>query len=295
MARQLAQEEERLGFQEARPIRISREGPAEVNRATEREELQKWAIKSLRRVPQNLNAIEQVGDYQEVSPSHADVEAPIVRFYEGAFEWEHMNYFLFPYHWARRATWRARREANAVDYCYRAFLRAGAARVIVPVTPGYEERVAWFLDRSNPAVSELDRILKPPPNTQPASNDAFRDLWIELLTEHRPDMARGSGTLDVKSGFTEVNINAQANPDTQWRAKEDRDLGREIFLDGQRYEISSVKDESTFELDRPYEGKSNVKATYAAGTAPFGPPWTVNIPTSLVVLSENVTKIEDLG
>lgn len=102
LVRQLAQEEQASSFQDQLLVAASPEGPAEINRRIEREELQKWAIKSLRLVPQNFNAIENVGERQEISPFHAEAEAPIVRFYENAFEWEHVNYFLYPYHWARR-------------------------------------------------------------------------------------------------------------------------------------------------------------------------------------------------
>ena len=103
------------------------------------------------------------------------------------------------------------------------FLEAGAARVIVPVTPGFEDKVAWFLDPSNAAVNELERILTPPPTAPPSTtSDAFRDLWIELLAERKPDVARGSGTLSVESG----NVKVQINLDSQWRVSAQRDLGR---------------------------------------------------------------------
>lgn len=268
------------------------EKPAAENRRIERTELQKWAIKTMRLVPQNFNAIEQVGDLQEISPIYADAQAPIVRFYEDAFEWEHMNYFLYPYHWARRASWRMRTTTDAVDPQYQAFLEAGAARVIVPVTPGYEDKVAWFLDKSNAAASELERILTPPPTTPPSgTTDAFRDLWIELLTYHKPDLARGSGTLAVKKASQDVKINADSN----WRVSPDRDIDRELYIAGNRYEVAAVIDGLNLRLDRPYEGSTDNKAAYAAGSTPFGPPWTVNVPTSLIVLADNVDALKALA
>lgn len=267
------------------------DGPAAENRRVERTELQKWAIKSMRLVPQNFNAVEQVGDLQEISPVYADAQAPIVRFYEDAFEWEHMNYFLYPYHWARRATWRMRNAVDVVDRQYRAFLEAGAARLIVPATPGYEDKVAWFLDPSNAEKDELTRILNAPPTAPPSStNNTFKDLWIELLTEQKPDLARGSGTLKLKKGSSEVKINA----DSQWSVSDPRDLGREIYLTGNRYEVAAVSNKSTFNLDRGYEGESDESATYVAGSAPFGPPWTVNVPTSLLLLADNKSALSTL-
>src|SRR5690606_5675254 len=138
-------------------------------------------------------------------------QAPIVRFYEDAFEWKQMVYFLYPYPWARRASWRLRTEASAVDPQLQSFLEAGAARVIVPVTPGYESKVLAYLDPENNA-DELTRILTPPPDVAPSSNDnPFRDVWIELLQDRKADVARGSGTLAVQNGSVDVAINADSH------------------------------------------------------------------------------------
>src|SRR5262249_40290051 len=115
LERKAAPDEEEQAYQRSLLSPLIADKPAVENRQVERTELQKWAIKSMRLVPQNFNAVEQVGDLQEVSPVYADAQAPIVRFYEDAFEWKHMNYFLYPYHWARRASWRMRNAVNVVD------------------------------------------------------------------------------------------------------------------------------------------------------------------------------------
>jgi hypothetical protein len=286
LERKLAQEEaEEEGKQiTAAPFLVERS--ATENRRIERGELQKWAIKSLRLVPQNFNAVEEIGELEEMSPLHAEAQAPIVRFYEDAFEWEHMNYFLYPYHWARRASWRLRTEASAVDPQFQAFLEAGAARVIVPVTPGYEDKVLYYLKST---ADELKRILTPPPNTPPSSsNDPFRDIWIELLQERKADVARGSGTLAVQKGSIDVTI----NNDSDWSATEDTDTGRELYIAGELYTITKVVNGDSLQIDRSYEGETDPAARYAAGSTAFGPPWTVNVPTTLLVLAENRPALE---
>lgn len=290
LSRQLTQDQQAAAIEDQLLATVSSEGPSAINRRIERGELQKWAIKSLRLVPQNLNAIETVGESQEISPFHAEAEAPIVRFYENAFEWEHMNYFLYPYHWARRATWPMRNGIERVDPDFQAFLQAGAARVIVPVTPGYEDKVMSFLD-PEVETDELGRILGPPRQAPPQPGQGvFRDLWVELLTEHKPDMARGSGTLTLIKASDTVAINDDGN----WLAS-DRDKGREIVVDGDVYSVAEVTGERSIRLDRPYEGESNEAAIYAAGSVPFGPAWTVNVPTTLVVLADNLTALRTLG
>jgi hypothetical protein len=289
LERKVAQDEQEQAYERNLLTPVMPDGPAAENRRIERTELQKWAIKSMRLVSQNFNAVEQVGNLQEINPVYADAQAPIVRFYEDAFEWELMNYFLYPYHWARRASWRMRNAVDVVDPQYQAFLEAGAARVIVPVTPGYEDKVAWFLDPSNAAKNELDRILTPPPTTAPSTpSPAFKDLWVELLTDQKPDLARGSGTLKVKKGSSAVKINS----DSQWSVNDPRDLGREIYIGGNRHEVAAVTNKSTFDLDRNYQGDTDENAIYVAGSTPFGPPWTVNVPTSLIVLAENVPSLK---
>lgn len=290
LSRQLAQEQQAAAFENQLLATISSEGPSGINRRIEREELQKWAIKSLRLVPQNLNAIETVAESQEISPFHAEAEAPIVRFYESAFEWEHMNYFLYPYHWARRATWRMRNAVARVDPDFQAFLQAGAARLIVPVTPGYEDKVMSFLD-PEVETDELGRILGAARQAPPqAGASQFRELWVELLTEHKPDMARGSGTLKLTKASDLVTI----NDDGDWLAS-DRDKGREIVVDGEVYVVADVTDPRAVRLDRPYAGESNEAAIYAAGSVPFGPAWTVNVPTTLVVLADNLPALRAIG
>jgi hypothetical protein len=195
-----------------------------------------------------------------------------------------MSYFLYPYHWARRESWPMRLAAQAVDAQFKAFLEAGAARVIVPVTPGYEAKVLSVLSPKNQA-DELTRILAKAPDTAPADDEPFRDLWVELLTERNADAARGSGTLSVETGSDIAAISA----DSAWDADRNHDGGRELFIEGERYLVAEVVNERMLRLDRPYEGATDPAAIYATGSTPYGPPWTVNVPTTLVVLADNVT------
>jgi hypothetical protein len=267
---------------------VDNERPAAENRRIERGELQKWAIKSMRTVPQNFNAIEKVGDLQEVGPVPADAQAPIVRFFEDAFEWEHMTYFLYPYHWGRRASWPLHTNAKSTDPQFQAFLEAGAARLIVPVTPGFEAKVVAYLDDAGVA-DELTRLLTPPPSSPPSPGGLFDDVWIELLVDRKNDVARGSGTLALQQNSASVAINA----DSKWQADSD-DLGRELYLHGDIYTIAEVVSPTQITLDRKYEHEDEPDAIYATGSTPYGPPWTVNVPTTLVVLAGNKPALEQL-
>jgi hypothetical protein len=73
-----------------------------------------------------------------------DQEA-FIRFFEQVFEWEHMMYLFYPYYWARRDTWYTSAIADNPDPLFAEFLKAGAARVVVPVRPQLEGDLRYFL------------------------------------------------------------------------------------------------------------------------------------------------------
>jgi hypothetical protein len=258
--------------------------PESVNRLVEQQELQKWAIKAMRLQSYNFNAIEQVGDLQEISPINADMQAPIVKFFEEAFEWKQMSYFLYPYFWARRESWKMRNNISSNDQRHELFLKAGAARVIVPVTPGYEAKVLYYVE-ADPSTSELERIKGPPSDEVPDGTN-FENLWLELLIDRKADVALGSGTLKVTEDSDRVSINKDSN----WIVTE-RDIGREIYVGGNVYTIKEILGDNEFRLDRSYKDETDSSATYATGSVPYGQPWLVNVPTSLIILSDNKSKL----
>jgi hypothetical protein len=67
-----------------------------------------------------------------------------IRFFENAFEWTNMLWVLYPYFWGRHARWISAIHLKDPDADFAAFLRAGAARVQVPVRPGFEKAVVHF-------------------------------------------------------------------------------------------------------------------------------------------------------
>jgi hypothetical protein len=73
-------------------------------------------------------------------------QMPYIRFFEQAFEWEHILYFFYPYFWGWKTAWNKRMFLDDVDPSFADFLRAGAARVVFPVRPGFEAAVIHFLE-----------------------------------------------------------------------------------------------------------------------------------------------------
>jgi len=75
----------------------------------------------------------------------ADTQGKYIRFFEQAFEWEHIAYYFYPYYWGAKDDWRQAALFDDPDPEFGAFLRAGAARVVFPVRPGFEAAIIYFL------------------------------------------------------------------------------------------------------------------------------------------------------
>ncbi|TXH77726.1 MAG: hypothetical protein E6Q88_00430 [Lysobacteraceae bacterium] len=80
----------------------------------------------------------------------ADWRAPlangsVAEFFELAFEWENTTYQFFPYYWGSASRWKELAQSSGVDPVFEQFLRAGNANVLMPVRPGYERTVIFFL------------------------------------------------------------------------------------------------------------------------------------------------------
>lgn len=120
-----------------------------------RGEVQRAAIDVMRNRPVDYDMIESYGytnpdgssgthpviDYQRWA---ADV--PEVQFLQQAFEWDHASWVLYPYFWGRRSEWGRMIVTGHPDPDFLAFLNAGAARVQLPVRPGFEEHVKHYME-----------------------------------------------------------------------------------------------------------------------------------------------------
>jgi hypothetical protein len=62
-----------------------------------------------------------------------------VKFVHQAIEWENILYFLYPYFWGSETIGREKMLFEHSDPEHERFLRAGYARIVLPVRPGFEE------------------------------------------------------------------------------------------------------------------------------------------------------------
>lgn len=124
---------------------------SQLNRILERTELKKSCIAAL--TAQHFDLFDAIAystteGYPQPNIPEAEAEGRYIRFFEQAFEWEQMMYLFYPYYWGRKPNWRNRVFIEDSDPQYAAFLKAGAARVVLPVRAGFEKAILHFLETS---------------------------------------------------------------------------------------------------------------------------------------------------
>lgn len=120
-----------------------------------RGEIQRAAIDVMRNQPVDYDLIESYG-YTNPDGSSAThpvidyerwaADVPEVQFLQQAFEWDHASWVLYPYFWGRRSEWGRMIVTGHPDPDFLAFLNAGAARVQLPVRPGFEDLVKHYME-----------------------------------------------------------------------------------------------------------------------------------------------------
>ncbi len=93
-----------------------------------------------------FSAVQRGGShgYPEIDADKAREEGRFIRFFEQCFEWRHMAWFLYPYFWGKKGKWREVLGQTEPDEAMDKFMKAGAARVVVPVRPGFEKAMLHY-------------------------------------------------------------------------------------------------------------------------------------------------------
>lgn len=146
-AAKLAEYEERLAtLQMQAGVVIEGKNPG-LNLELMKDELRKHCITIL--TAQHFDLFDAIdsGPFgtEQVDLYENEAEGPYVRFFEQAFEWEHVTWVTYPYFWGRKSKWAERVAYEDVDPLFNQFLKAGYCRVSVPVRPGFEGAVDHFL------------------------------------------------------------------------------------------------------------------------------------------------------
>jgi hypothetical protein len=94
----------------------------------------------------------------------------VVAFFERAFEWENIMFTYYPYYWGRPNRWEEMQLTQDADPEFEAFLKAGAARVVVPARPGFEAALAHYQETGDVWLGE-------------EMPDMFGDNYVSIITE----------------------------------------------------------------------------------------------------------------
>lgn len=176
----------------------------------------------------------------EVSPDSSNWEAALeygqfTKFLHHAVEWENVLYFLYPHFWDQPEASRFKLFLRHPDPRHREFLRAGSARVVLTIRPGFEreftnllETAEWTEDPGNPSpylpiAEEIQNFAKtnypgiPPANPienyrtllTPQQKAAWRDQQRLIMLLERVQAATGSYP-DENTWFNAVSAEATA-------------------------------------------------------------------------------------
>ncbi|MES2732465.1 MAG: hypothetical protein V4714_11980 [Bacteroidota bacterium] len=103
-------------------------------------------------------------------PTYIKNWGAMVAFFERAFEWENMMFTYYPYFWGRSARWGELILIQDISPQFEEFLKAGAARVVIPVRPGFEAALAHYQETGQVWMGE-------------EIPDMFSSLYVSIIQE----------------------------------------------------------------------------------------------------------------
>ena len=69
-----------------------------------------------------------------------------IKYVQQAIEWENVLYFTYPYFWDLPRNWTLKQFLQHPDAIHRTFLRAGSARVVLTIRPGFEKSFSALIE-----------------------------------------------------------------------------------------------------------------------------------------------------
>ena len=282
-------------------IAISGRNP-KLNRELEKTELKKGALTLLTRKTSphfdyvgSIDVIEKdvkdkhgykkIKGHPEINFAEADREGPYIQFFEQAFEWSQMTYIFYPYFWARKQLWATLQQIEDNDPLHAQFLQAGAARVLVPVRRGYEDAIQYYLS--------TNKIAGPPK----IGSKLYVPLVTAIKEQQGIDFSKRQGTISVAKDSKDVTgQDTKFIPDDIDREIviwQKQDVNGKIVIRQKKYRIAKVESSTKLTLSENYTGETDNQVPYSIGLKLVGEPWEVKIPTSLVYLQQDKTKLPD--
>ncbi|WBX76603.1 hypothetical protein PG911_18630 [Tenacibaculum ovolyticum] len=167
---------------------------SQINRGIEKRELKRIAIDLIAKAHSVEVSRDNYRDDKGIisnkyvaRSSDFDEHARTVKFFEQAFDWEIMAYTFYPYFYGAEGNWDANFDYNeGSDPIFQAFLQSGMARSVVPVRPGFEEAVNWYMK-----TGEIW-------NGQGMVTDTDDDLYVSVAEEMQTIEGEVEGTWETR-------------------------------------------------------------------------------------------------
>jgi hypothetical protein len=149
-----------------------------------------------------------------------------VKFLHQAVEWENVLYFLYPYFWGSEKLAEVKRLLWHPDPLRREFLRAGGARVVLPIRPGFERAFSRLM-----STGRLDGDGTPDPEDPPYMSiaqeiEAYARTNYPGIPPANPDIAaraRPLLTVNQQRAWREIGVIVDALEKYAEKAKQQHD------------------------------------------------------------------------
>jgi hypothetical protein len=122
-------------------------GPPQLNQQRIIAELRRAVVSNLldSQLPLVNNVVTDPMTGEPSTPTGVLLDTDTVQFIEQSLEWSNIVYICYPYYWGRRTEWVRDVNSASADPDFDQFLNAGSARVVVPVRPGFENLMLFYL------------------------------------------------------------------------------------------------------------------------------------------------------
>lgn len=194
----------------------------------------------------------------------------MIKFINQAIEWENVLYYNYSYFWDIPTSWDYIRRIKHPDSTRQAFLRAGSARVVLTIRPGYEEAWTSFVE-----LGAFSTLLPPdhPYMTIAQEIKNFNDTNYPGIPPANPVEA----SADVEPAFTTADVDLAASSSPVLIKVKSSDgfvPGGRVLIDSQasnaqeRLTIISVPDAThllTSPVSLPHVHPFSVVATFESG------------------------------
>jgi hypothetical protein len=165
-------------------------------RKLEREEVMKGVLRwifgpTFRFVPEDLPSELYDDETRSLEAgvwSRVSAQGEVIRFLHQAVEWENMLFFLYPYFWSHQSRWEFKKYLDHPDPLHKAFLKAGAARVVLTIRPGFEKAFFAFVEN---LTFDFDALPETPYVTIVEEMEAFAKT-------NYPGIAPANAPVDVR-------------------------------------------------------------------------------------------------